>query len=140
VLVAGKCVACGSDCRSCDAAGAGRCDFCNTGFVLSGSLCLPCAPHCDNCDTAGPGRCDQCHSGYMRVIHPGVDECVPCSTGCSTCSAPDPSGCDACFMMYSLATDGSGCAFRWDALLILVGIVYASAIYLPIGCFREPEV
>ena len=30
-------VACGSDCRSCDRAGAGRCDFCNTGFILSGS-------------------------------------------------------------------------------------------------------
>jgi prolipoprotein diacylglyceryltransferase len=28
-------------------------------------------------------------------------------------------------MMYSLATDGSGCAFRWYALLILVGILVA---------------
>ena len=45
----------GSDCRSCDRAGAGRCDFCNTGFILSGSWCLPCATHCDTCDTAGPG-------------------------------------------------------------------------------------
>jgi hypothetical protein len=33
-LAAGTCVA-GSDCRSCDRAGAGRCDFCNTDFILS---------------------------------------------------------------------------------------------------------
>jgi hypothetical protein len=74
----------------------------------------------------------------MRVINLGVDECVPCSTGCSTCSAPDPSGCDACFMMFSLATDGtdgSGCAFRWDALLILVAMVCALGA---VCCFQSP--
>ena len=29
-----------------------------------------------------------------------------------------------------MATDGSGCAFRWGVLLVLVGIVYASADHL----------
>jgi len=46
-------------------------------------------------------------------------------------------------MMYSLATDGSGCAFRWDALLILVAMVCAlDAVFclqsVPRRLIREP--
>jgi len=40
-------------------------------------------------------------------------------------------------MMYSLATDGSGCAFRWYALLILVGILVAMVCALgAVECFK----
>lgn len=96
------CAACADNCVSCDNAGAGRCDACKRGFVLSWYSCYPCGPHCVNCDNAGRDSCDECEDGYMEER----SRCLECTKNCRKCHDTSETGCDECFFWWKLQ-DGS---------------------------------
>ena len=133
-----QCAPCGQGCSLCHQAGPSSCDTCQKGYTLVTSFlekpqCEKCAPHCDNCDTAGAGKCNECKTRHMLTYTlpaepgmPEIHECVPCAENCKSCSFEE--GCTACELFFALKPHGTGCAFSWWRLALLL-----ICVFVPVG-------
>ena len=123
-----KCQVCPTGCKSCTTTAPDSCDACKPGHTLTEGRCMPCAAHCLQCDEAGPGGCNEC--GQRRMLNVRLDhdasvgevhECLSCGNACRKCSIE--AGCEACDTFYAALPHGSGCAFSWLRVLLLVAFV-----------------
>lgn len=93
----GTCVACAEGCRTCDTAGAGRCDldgcvFDNGWGSAPNGTCARCPANCTMCNSSA--ECTLCNSGFQ----PWKGACRSCGANCDLCTfgeAGQPQ-CDMC--------------------------------------------
>ncbi len=105
-----SCLYCSDNCIQCDTSGAGKCDMCNSGFMLRSdrSGCDKCSLACKTCISAS--LCMACFTGFRYVS--ASASCTACIVGCDYCS--DPSTCNTCAAgwIMNAASRCDPCAFN----------------------------
>lgn len=99
------CQACGSNCdplTNCDTNGAGKCDFCKSGYALSSAFsCVACSSvtGCNGCTISGTSTvtCTSCANGFTGPNGTGsTSYCVNCNAASTIPSGgPATTGFDA---------------------------------------------
>lgn len=77
----GNCVACDSNCKTCNGGTSSNCLSCVDGKYWSANQCLTCDNSCLTCNGAGSTKCTSCPAGtYLSS-----GQCLTCDGTCKTC-------------------------------------------------------